>query len=120
MSTSIMQLKGKEFLHDENILISNYNPFDTRNTSGIDGLYTDHVLNGTLYLYDKTNFREPTQEEFRTFKTKTEFENAFKLDNILNILPKSIDVSITNKYNVSSGKTFTLVTPNLEVVLKEE
>lgn len=120
MSTSIMQLKGKEFLHDENILISNYNPFDTSNASGIDGLYTDHVLYGTLYLYDKANFREPIQEEFRTIKTKAEFETTFKLDNILNILPKSINVSITNKYTISDGKTFTLVTPNLEVVLTAE
>ena len=59
---NINGLIGKEFLYDENLFISNYNPFATTNTAGIPGLYTDTPLTGKLYIFNKKEYKEPSKE----------------------------------------------------------
>ena len=74
-----LKIIGKDFLIDENLLISNYNPYDTRNPSGFDGLSQLRNVQGKLYVLDKTNFKEPTVDEFRGIKTIGGFTTGFKL-----------------------------------------
>lgn len=74
-----LKIIGKDFLIDENLLISNYNPYDTRNPSGFDGLSQLRNVQGKLYVLDKTNFKEPTADEFRGIKTIGGFTTGFKL-----------------------------------------
>ncbi len=74
-----LKIIGKDFLIDENLLISNYNPYDTRNPSGFDGLSQLRNIQGKLYVLDKTNFKEPTVDEFRGIKTIGGFTTGFKL-----------------------------------------
>jgi len=100
---------GKEFLISEDILISNYNPFQTTNTAGPAGLKEDTVLTGKLYLFNKKEFKEPTKEEFQNIKSIAELAAApYKL--IPEAVLNSLSVSILTKWNDNLDKrTFELV-----------
>ena len=112
MSTQPSPLKivGKEFILDENLLISNYNPFDSRNPSGFDGLSQLRNIQGKLYILDKTNFKEPTQDEFREIKTLSNFTSDFRLiaGATLNYFAVNIDVTYDSS-GPSPKRKFTLV-----------
>lgn len=100
---------GKEFLISEDILISNYNPFQTTNTSGPGGLKEDTILTGKLYLFNKKEFQEPTKEEFQNIKAISELSVApYKL--IPEAVFNSLSVSILTKWNETLDKrTFELI-----------
>lgn len=97
MSTMTQPLKiiGKEFLIDENLLVSNYNPYDTRNPSGFSGLSQLRNIQGKLYVLDKTNFKEPTAGEFRDIKALGDFLTGFRLvpEATLNYFSVNVDFS---------------------------
>ena len=103
---------GKEFLINEDLLISNYNPFYTANTSGPSGLKEDTILTGKLYIFNKKEFREPTKEEFQNIKSVVELTTSpYKLilDASLNFVP----ISILTKWDENLDKrTFELVSNN--------
>lgn len=116
MSTSstltIKGLIGKEFLYDENLFISNYNPFVTTNTSGISGLYSDTSLTGKLYIFNKKEYMEPTKEEFQNIKSISELADAhYRLINESTF--NYLSVLILSKYNENSKeRTFQLIKEN--------
>lgn len=101
MSTSSSPLKvlGKESLMDDNLLISNYNPYDSRNTSGIGGLATARDIQAKLYILDKTCFKEPTPAEFKTVKTIGNIVSFFKL--VPAAVPNYFDVTINTTYDTT-------------------
>lgn len=94
-SLSPLKIVGKEFLIDENLLVSNYNPYDSRNPSGFDGLSQLRNVQGKLYVLDKTNFKEPTAGEFRGIKAIGDFLTGFRLvpGATLNYFSVNIDFS---------------------------
>lgn len=78
-------LIGKEFLFDENLFITNFNPFDTRNTAGLfptgnstnepslAGLKNQTTITGKLLVFDTLNYDEdklkPVDTGLRNTKT---------------------------------------------------
>ena len=111
-SLTIKGLIGKEFLYDENLFISNYNPFVTTNTSGINGLYPDTTLTGKLYIFNKKEYKEPSKEEFQNIKSISELATApYRLINESTF--NYLSVSILSKYNENSKeRTFQLIKEN--------
>lgn len=111
-SLTIKGLIGKEFLYDENLFISNYNPFVTTNTSGINGLYPDTTLTGKLYIFNKKEYKEPSKEEFQNIKSISELTTApYRLINESTF--NYLSVSILSKYNENSKeRTFQLIKEN--------
>lgn len=111
-SLTIKGLIGKEFLYDENLFISNYNPFVTTNTSGINGLYPDTTLTGKLYIFNKKEYMEPTKEEFQNIKSISELADAhYRLINESTF--NYLSVLILSKYNENSKeRTFQLIKEN--------
>ena len=109
---NIKGLIGKEFLYDENLFISNYNPFVTTNTSGISGLYSDTTLTGKLYIFNKKEYKEPSKEEFQNIKSISELAAApYRLINEATF--NSLSISILSKYNENSKeRTFQLIKEN--------
>lgn len=109
---NINGLIGKEFLYDENLFISNYNPFVTTNTSGIPGLYNDTTLTGKLYIFNKKEYKEPSKEEFQNIKSISELAAApYRLINDASF--NSLSISILSKYNeISKERTFQLIKEN--------
>lgn len=93
--SSPLKIVGKEFLIDENLLVSNYNPYDTRNPSGFSGLSQLRNVQGKLYVLDTTNFKEPTPAEFRDIKTLGDFTTGFRLvpGAVLNYFSVNMDFS---------------------------
>lgn len=108
-SLNIKGLIGKEFLYDENLFISNYNPFVTTNTSG---LYLDTTLTGKLYIFNKKEYKEPSKEEFQNIKSISELAAApYRLINESTF--NSLSISILSKYNENSKeRTFQLIKEN--------
>ena len=111
-SLNIRGLIGKEFLYDENLLISNYNPFVTTNISGTSGLYPDTTLTGKLYIFNKKEYKEPSKEEFKNIKSVGELAAAsYRL--IPDATFNSLSISILSKYNENSKeRTFQLIKEN--------
>ena len=109
---NINGLIGKEFLYDENLFISNYNPFVTTNTSGISGLYSDTSLTGKLYIFNKKEYNEPSKEEFQNIKSISELAAApYRLINDASF--NSLSITILSKYNeISKERTFQLIKEN--------
>lgn len=109
---NINGLIGKEFLYDENLFISNYNPFVTTNTSGTPGLYPDTTLTGKLYIFNKKEYKEPSKKEFQNIKSISELAAApYRL--IKESTFNSLSISILSKYNENSKeRTFQLIKEN--------
>lgn len=109
---NINGLIGKEFLYDENLFISNYNPFVTTNTSGTPGLYQDTTLTGKLYIFNKKEYKEPSNKEFQNIKSISELAAApYRLINDASF--NSLSVSILSKYDENSKeRTFQLIKEN--------
>ena len=107
MSTTQTPLKiiGKEFLYkNEDWYYVNFNPFITSNSlDTLNESNKDFSASVNLYILDKTNFTEPTKEQFLNFK-KIEDINSFKtpegqsknvsLNNVLTIN----ELNIQSKY----------------------
>ena len=100
-TSSPLKVLGKESLMDDNLLISNYNPYDSRNTSGISGLATARDIQAKLYILDKTCFKEPTPAEFRTVKTIGNIVSFFKL--VPTAVPNYFDVTINTTYDTTDS-----------------
>lgn len=102
MSTNTTPLKiiGKEFLYDENLFITNYNPFDSRNTSGFSGLQQTKTFTGKLYIFDKTNYNEPTKNEFKLIKKVSDLDQFKKASGIATI--NYFNISINTTYDLST------------------
>lgn len=98
-TSSPLKVLGKESLMDDNLLISNYNPYDSRNASGISGLAKARDIRAKLYILDKTCFKEPTPAEFRTVKTIGNIVSFFKL--VPAAVPNYFDVTINTTYDTT-------------------
>ena len=76
-------LIGKEFLLEDDLFIAGFNPHVSTNRTTVGGneatndlykaLTTSHQTTGKLYIFDTTNFREPTKEEFKTILRLEDF-----------------------------------------------
>ena len=97
-SQTPLKIIGKEFLYDENLFITNYNPFISSNHSGISGLYLPRQMKGKLFIFDKTNYNEPTKDEFRNIKNFSDMVSFRKSEQ--NIEDNNIfEVTITSEYD---------------------
>lgn len=85
-------LIGKEFLFDENLFITNFNPFDTRNTAGLGtastgpnlaGLKNQTTITGKLLVFDTLNYDEDKLKPAGT--ADTGIRNTKTLSDILAI-----------------------------------
>ena len=114
MSTNTTPLKiiGKEFLYDENLFITNYNPFLSTNTSGIQGLYSSKSFTGKLYIFDKTNYNEPTREQFINIKMISEMSQFKKEAGIPTI--NYFTVTINTDYTIKTSTTPSLRSLSLD------
>lgn len=107
-SLTPLKIIGKEFLYkNEEWYIINFNPFITVNSlDTLNDSTKNFNANVNAYIFDTTNFNEPTREQFKSFVTINDILNylkpgstsnlnnamIFNMDNYLNIKSEWDDV----------------------------